>query len=135
MAESGLQQARLARAIPVMFVRDVPAAAAFYREVLGFSVDFLHGEPPFYGAVSRDLASLHLKFVHEPVIAPGRDDRDAFIMVFIEVDDVDALFEEYAAAGAVFAQRLQQEPWGGRDFIVQDPDGNMLCFAGRGTTA
>ena len=132
MPRSALRSARLARAIPVVFVRDVPAAAAFYRDVLGFSIDFLHGEPPFYGSVSRDGASLHLKFVHEPVIAPGQDDRESFIMVFVEVDDVGALFAEYAAAGVSFAQPLQQEPWGGRDFIARDPDGNLLCFAGRG---
>ncbi|WP_376774795.1 hypothetical protein [Mesorhizobium silamurunense] len=25
------------------------------------------------------------------------------------------------------------EPWGARTFIVQDPDGNLICFAGGGT--
>lgn len=49
----------------------------------------------------------------------------------LEVDDVDALFAEYSAAGVSFAQRLQPEAWGGRDFIVLDPDGNAICFAGR----
>jgi catechol 2,3-dioxygenase-like lactoylglutathione lyase family enzyme len=119
---------RLARAIPVVFVADVDASAAFYRDSLGFSIDFLHGEPPFYGSVSRDGACVHLKFVHEPVLTIGPDDRDAFINVFVEVDNVKALFAEYLSAGVTFAQRLQKEAWGGRDFIVLDPDGNMLSF-------
>ncbi len=123
---------RLARAIPVAFVADVQASAAFYRDSLGFSIDFLHGQPPFYGSVSRDGASVHLKFVHDPVITPGPQDRDAFITAFVEVDHVDALFAEYAAAGVTFSQRLQHEDWGGDDFVVRDPDGNMICFAGRG---
>src|SRR5262245_43045306 len=122
---------RLGRAIPVVFVADVRASARFYRDTLGYSIDFLHGQPPFYGSVSRDGACMHLKFVHEPVIAPGSQDRESLIMVFTEVDDVDALFAEYVAAGATFTQRLQNEAWGGRDFIVRDPDGNMICFAGR----
>ena len=57
---------RLTRAVPVIFVADVQAAAEFYSGTLGFSIDFLHGHPPFYGAVSRDGACVHLKFVHEP---------------------------------------------------------------------
>jgi catechol 2,3-dioxygenase-like lactoylglutathione lyase family enzyme len=120
---------RLARAIPVVFVADVEASAMFYRDSLGFSIDFLHGEPPFYGSVSRDGASLHLKFVHEPVFTIGPQDRDAIIMAFVEVDNIKALFAEYVAAGVTFSQRLQKEAWGGRDFIVRDPDGNMICFA------
>ena len=41
---------------------------------------------------------------------------------------VKASFAEYLSAGVTFAQRLQKEAWGGRDFIVRDPDGNMLSF-------
>jgi hypothetical protein len=29
-----------------------------------------------------------------------------------------------------FAQPLQREPWGAKTFIVKDPDGNLLLFAG-----
>ena len=121
---------RLARAIPVVFVADVRASAEFYRDSLGFSIGFLHGVPPFYGSVSRDGASLHLKFVHDPVFLPGAQDRDAIIMVFVEVENIKALFAEYVAAGVTFTQRLQREAWGGHDFIVRDPDGNMICFSG-----
>jgi len=123
--------ARLIAALPVVFVSDVTAAAAFYRDSLGFSIDFLHGEPPFYGSVSRDGQRVHLKFVHEPVIVPSANDRDAFIVVFVEVDDADGLFAEYHAAGVTIAQRLENQPWGWRDFIVEDPDGNRICFAAR----
>ena len=83
---------RLGRAIPIVFVADVEASAIFYRDSLGFSIDFLHGEPPFYGSVSRDGACLHLKFVHEPVFTVGPHDREGFITAFIEVDNVKGLF-------------------------------------------
>ena len=120
---------RLGRATPVVFVADVKASAKFYRDSLGFTIDFIHGDPPFYGSVSRGGACLHLKFVHEPVVTPGPDDCESFIMAFVEVDDVDALCAEYIATGVTFSQPLQNEEWGGRDFIVRDPDGNMICFA------
>ena len=122
---------RLARAIPVFFVADVQGSAAFFRDALGFSVVFLHGEPPFYGAVARDGACLHLKFVHDPVLVAGAQDRDGLITAFIEVEHVKALFAEYAGRGVHFTQRLQKQAWGGRDFLVQAPDGNVICFAER----
>jgi len=122
---------RLTRAVPVISVASVEAAAGFFKNTLGFSIDFLHGEPPFYGSVSRDGACVHLKFVHEPVLTVGAQDRDGFIVAFIQVENVKALYAEYLAAGAGFDQKLKKQAWGGRDFIVRDPDGNGLCFVGR----
>jgi hypothetical protein len=55
--------------VPILFVRDVTKAMAFYVDRLGFEIDFLHGNPPFYGSVSRDRSCLHLRFVHEPNFA------------------------------------------------------------------
>ena len=121
---------RLARAVPVIFVANVQASAEFFRDTLGFSIDFLHGQPPFYGAVSRDGACVHLKFVHEPVFAIGTHDRDGLIMAFIEVENVKALYASYVAAGVTLEQKLKKQAWGGRDFIVRDLDGNAICFAG-----
>ena len=119
---------RLTRAVPVILVASVKASAEFFRSTLGFSIDFLHGQPPFYGSVSRDGACVHLKFVHEPVLDVGAQDRAGFITAFIEVENVKALYAEYLAAGATFDQRLKKQAWGGRDFIVRDPDGNGICF-------
>ena len=67
---------RLTRAVPVIFVANVQASAEFFRDTLVFSIDFLHGSPAFYGSVSRDDACVHLKFVHEPVLAVGEQDRN-----------------------------------------------------------
>ncbi len=119
---------RLTRAVPVIFVVNVQESAEFFRDTLGFSINFLHGQPPFYGSVSRDRACVHLKFVHEPVLAVGAQDRGGCISVFVQVENVKALYAEYVTAGATFAQKLKKQAWGGRDFIVRDPDGNGICF-------
>ncbi len=124
------QPIRLTRAVPVICVADVVTSANFFNTTLGFSIDFLHGEPPFYGSVSRDGATIHLKFVHEPVLAVGPEDRDGFINAFIEVDNVTALYAEFVTAGATFDQKVTDQVWGKRDFIVRDPDGNGICFVG-----
>jgi catechol 2,3-dioxygenase-like lactoylglutathione lyase family enzyme len=119
-----------ANAKPVLFVTDLEASAVFYRDRLGFDIDFLHGSPPFYGAVSRDGATLHLKHVDEPVFAAGAVDREGLIMAFIETPTVRDLYAEYRAADAEIVQKLTKQAWGGTDFIVRDPDGNAIAFVG-----
>ena len=126
-AKSTSSTSRLRRAVPVILVADVKASAEFFRDTLGFAIDFLHGRPPFYGSVSRDGACVHLKFVHAPVGVDAQD-RDGFISAFIEVEGVKALYAEYVAAGATIDQKLKKQAWGGRDFIVRDLDGNGICF-------
>ena len=113
---------------PILFVRDVPASAACYRDRLGFDVDFLHGEPPFYGSVSRDGVCLHLRLVRDPNFAELAAREVSLILATIEVDDVRARFEEFSARGAEIAQPLTKQDWGGTDFHVRDPDGNVISF-------
>ena len=121
----------LKAAFPVVFVSDVQATAEYFRERLGFQVDFLHGNPPFYGSVSRGGARLHLRFVHEPAISSGVREREGgLISAFLEVENIKSLFGEYKAAGVDFVHPLRKEPWGASAFIVLDPDGNGICFAG-----
>jgi catechol 2,3-dioxygenase-like lactoylglutathione lyase family enzyme len=118
----------LAGAVPILFVRDVAAAAAFYELKLGFRIDFLHGKPPFYGSVSRDGAHLHVRFVHQTNFAELAAREGSLTLATIEVANVKALFEEYEARRVDFAQRLARQPWGGFDFHVRDPDGNVISF-------
>ena len=120
--------ARLQHVIPILFVRDVPRTAAFYVDKLGFTRDFLHGNPPFYGAVSRDAACLHFRLVREANFAQLAVREGSLILASIEVANVKALFEEFEARGVEFPQRLQRQAWGGLDFHVRDPDGNCISF-------
>ena len=45
-------------------------------------------------------------------------------------DEIKQLFLAYQAAGVPFAQSLRDEPWQAKTFIVKDPDGNLILFAG-----
>ena len=116
--------------MPVVFVSDVQAAAEFYKDQLGFAINFLHGKPPFYGSVSRDDAVIHLRFVHRPVFARELREEEQLLSAFVAVADVQQLFLEYESRKAPFVQRLKKESWGQSSFIVRDPDGNWICFAG-----
>jgi uncharacterized glyoxalase superfamily protein PhnB len=114
--------------VPILFVRDVQASAAFFQEKLGFRIDFLHGSPPFYGAVSRDGVCLHLRFVHNPFFAKAAAQEKSLILASVQVANVEGLFEEFKARGVGFAQKLKKQAWGGTDFHVGDPDGNVISF-------
>lgn len=121
----------LTAAEPQLYVRDIARSSEFYVQKLGFSVAFIYGEPPFYAQVYRDSARLNLRAIDAPVIDPRRRDVDQLLAASITLDDAKPLFLEYQAAGVDIAQPLRREPWGARSFIVRDPDGNLILFAGR----
>jgi catechol 2,3-dioxygenase-like lactoylglutathione lyase family enzyme len=116
-------------AIPILFVSNVSSSADFFRSKLGFTVDFLHGNPAFYAGVSRDGVTLHLRFVHEPVIAQELREKESLLAAFVTVENVKALFEEYKLTGGSLVGTLHKEAWGGPTFTVRDPDGNLICFS------
>ena len=131
MAEPG--RALLIAAEPQLFVADVRTSCDFFSSKLGFSVVFVYGEPPFYGQVARDGARLNLRCVAAPVIDQVSRDRDALLSASITVGtrpEIDALHGEFRANGITFAQDLRDQPWGARNFVVKDIDGNLLLFAG-----
>lgn len=123
----------LGPAVPCLFVSDIRAACAYFTRKLGFAEDFVHGDPPFYAQIKRDGATLALRMVHDPVFTDGIRAREDLLAAILTLDGTEAikeLFLEYQAAGALFHQPLRTEPWGARTFIIQDPDGNLLLFAG-----
>jgi uncharacterized glyoxalase superfamily protein PhnB len=44
--------------------------------------------------------------------------------------EIKQLFLEFQTAGVSFHGTLQTEPWGARNFVVMDPDRNLILFAG-----
>jgi catechol 2,3-dioxygenase-like lactoylglutathione lyase family enzyme len=116
-------------AIPVLFVSNVLSSAEFFRDKLGFTVDFLNGNPAFYGGVSRDGVTLHLRFVREPVITQELRQKEELLAAFVKVENIKALFEEYKTKGAPFVGTLHEEAWGGPTFTLRDLDGNWVCFS------
>ena len=115
-------------AIPILLVSNVAATSAFFRDKLGFTIDFLHGHPAFYAGVSRGGVTLHLRFVHEPPITEDLRDAESLLAALVLVDNVKTLFQEYKTNGVPLVGTLRKEPWGGPTFTVRDPDGNRICF-------
>ncbi|MBD5656616.1 MAG: VOC family protein [Candidatus Eremiobacteraeota bacterium] len=116
-----------------LYVADVEASCAFFTSKLGFAIAFVYGEPPFYGQVHRDDARLNLRMVCEPVFAGDIREREHLLSASITVAtsaEIKNLYLEFQAKDVRFTQALKKEPWGARTFVVVDPDGNLVLFAG-----
>jgi len=126
-------KATIVGAAPQLFVADIERSCEFFCEKLAFSLVFSYGNPPYYAQVGRDRARLNLRCVEGPVIESTVRDREELLsasMTVATADEIKLLFLEFQSAGATFRQRLKKQPWGAKNFIVQDPDGNLLLFAG-----
>jgi catechol 2,3-dioxygenase-like lactoylglutathione lyase family enzyme len=116
---------------PQLFTADIERACRFYVDRLGFQIAFAYGDPPFYAQVVRDGGRLNLRKVDGPVFDNTFKTRERDpLAATLTLDDAKPLFLEFQNAGVAFHQTLKTEPWGARTFIVQDPDGNLICFAG-----
>ncbi len=101
---------------PVLHVPDVLAAAAYYRDVLGFTWDF--GDPT-YAVVWRDNSAIH--FVRH-------ETRPSGIHLFQWVKDVDAYRDEIVGRGAHVPRGPVDQPYGIREFTVSDLNGVEIVF-------
>jgi uncharacterized glyoxalase superfamily protein PhnB len=131
--KSSPSKATIVGAEPQLFVTDVKRSCEFFREQLGFSLVFSYGKPPYYAQVGRDAARLNLRCVERSVIESALRDREELLPVSMTVataDEIKLLFLEFQSAGVTFHQTLKKQPWGAKNFVVKDPDGNLLLFAG-----
>jgi catechol 2,3-dioxygenase-like lactoylglutathione lyase family enzyme len=132
-AETISTKAVIAGAEPQLFVADIKISCDFFVSKLGFAIAFTYGEPPFYAQVKRDGARVDLRCVKQPLIDADLRDREQLLAAALTVattDEIKRLFLEFQAAGVTFFQTLKRQPWGARNFIVSDVDGNLLLFAG-----
>ncbi|MDJ0787562.1 MAG: VOC family protein [Myxococcota bacterium] len=117
------------RVHPQVFVTDMERAVAFYRDTLGFEVAYLYGTPPYYGLVTFGSVGVNLRHVDQCPYREGVRADEQLLAATIVVANLKAYFVGLDEAGVEFAQRYQEQPWGAHDFIVEDPDGNLVHFA------
>jgi len=96
----------------VLKVQDVEKTADYYREVLGFSIDWMFGDPPTQaGSRSQVIFS-----------------RTASLLSF-RVNDLDGLYRNYQNSGArITASPALNVDSGQREMDVEDCDGHVLRF-------
>ncbi len=117
--------AALSYVAPVFRVTDLARSIRFYREQLGFELDFSYED--FYASVHRDACYIHLRCA-----APAPRDQAAFeraehLDACAVISAAATLASELAAAGAPFSVPLRTMPYG-VEFYVRDPDGYIIGF-------
>ena len=94
-------------------------------------MSFVYGTPPFYAGIARDAARLSVRRARGPFFDPGFLAREKDpVSATIAVEDAATIFEEFTNRGVEFHQALRIEDWGTQTFMMRDPDGNLLLFAG-----
>ena len=110
---------------PVFPVADVAASIEWYRRVFEFEPRVVNppgNEVPVYAIISRDSVSIHLLRSDE---APHGLAAPVQAQFWIE-DNLDDLFNRVKAIGPKVIQEPSDRPWGHRDFMVADLDGNIV---------
>ena len=115
----------LEKLCPVLPARDIAASEAFYHR-LGFYTVYRDGGD--YLLIKRDGAEIH--FFHAPGLDPSSGRREAFL----RPSDIDAFAAEIAtlalpAEGLPRFETPRDQPWGMRECLLVDPDGNRIRAA------
>jgi catechol 2,3-dioxygenase-like lactoylglutathione lyase family enzyme len=132
MPEAAVHQlTHLTGIAPQFLVEDLSRAITYYRDKLGFKLDFMYES--FYASVSRDGFAIHLK--HGDNVRAGREHRkqEEHLDAYISVSRIRDLFSELENRGARVIRLLEERPWACLDFYVEDPDGHILCFSEQNT--
>jgi len=101
---------------PILSVKDMAASIRYYVDVLGFrNADWGDGK---FTSVNRDGAGIYLCQGGQGT--PGT-------WVWVGVEDVAVLYEEYKASGAKIRGKPENFPWA-YEMKIEDPDGHVLRF-------
>ena len=119
--------ARVTGIAPQFLVDDLDAAIAYYRDKLGFELDFKYQS--FYASVTRDGFAIHLKCAPKVVADREHRKQNEHLDAYISVSGIRELLSDFENRGVHVLQPLQQKPWACLDFYVEDPDGYILCFS------
>jgi predicted enzyme related to lactoylglutathione lyase len=111
---SETQRTHFEHANPILRVEDMVRAVRYYVEALGF-IAAEWGDDDFT-CVTRDGASIYL--------ARGTQGLTGS-WAWVGVADVDALYKELTATGAIIHGQPRNYPWA-LEIHVEDPDGNVL---------
>lgn len=116
---------------PFFIVRDVGASVAFYRDRLGFALEYMGpDDDPYYAMVRRDGVRIMLKAIAPdvpPLPNPSRHEWARWD-AYVHTPDPDALAEELAGRGVQFREPLGVNSDNLRGFEIADADGYVLYF-------
>ncbi|MEM8647679.1 MAG: VOC family protein [Pseudomonadota bacterium] len=108
-----------------IFVQDLPAALAFYHDVLELPVIWQKEESAF--GLNAGI-SLIVETVPDDAPEEDRALVGRFVGCSFEVQDIHASYDRLCAAGVSFHGAPAQQAWGGTLAHFDDPSGNVLTL-------
>lgn len=107
----------------LLAVKDLAKSADYYISSLGFKTVWTDGD-------------WHLLYREKFIVMLGGcpDDRSAFETVnhsyfaYIDVENIDALYNEYKLNNVEVLSELTNESWGQREFSIRTIDGHRIRF-------
>ena len=115
---------------PTLAVRDMKKTIEFYKNSLGFKVGmcFPDANNPEYADLSKD--EMVLMFLPAKNVGIGSGEKlGTGVNLYMQIDgDIDEYYDELKKKGVRIAADIKDEPFGIRDFTVEDADGYRLTF-------
>ena len=118
----------LVRSAPYFPVTDVAAAVTHYERVFGFKREYVAGDPPVFGVVSRDGLPIMFRRVADGAKIVPNEPQGGTWDAFFWVDDIQSLCDELRANGAVIVYGPIVTEYEMKEFATRDPNGYVLGF-------
>ena len=118
-------------------VRNMKRTTEFYRNYLGFKMGmaFPDTDNPEYADLSKD--GMVLMFIPTKNMGIGKEEKlGVGVNIYMQIDgDIDEYYAELKDKGVKIVVDIKDEPYGIRDFTVEDIDGYRLTFNRAGELA
>jgi len=115
---------------PTLAARNMKQTIEFYKNSLGFKMGmvFPDADNPEYADLSKD--GMVLMFIPAANIGIGSQEKlGVGLNIYMQIDgDIDEYHNELRNKGVKIAVDIKDEPYGIRDFTVEDIDGYRLTF-------
>ena len=109
----------------VLAVRDLLGSAAYFVQLLGFTLEWADGDN--WQALTR--GGVRIMLGRCPDALPPAELGDHSYFGFFATGDVDALHAEFKARKALILSAPADKPWGWREMAVGTPEGHRMMFA------
>lgn len=115
---------------PTLAVRNMKQTIEFYKDSLGFKMGlaFPNADNPEYADLSKD--GMVLMFIPAENVGIGSEEKlGVGVNLYMNIDgDIDEYYKELKDRKVRIAVEIKDEPYGIRDFTVEDIEGYKLTF-------
>ena len=114
---------KVVRTRHVLAVKDLKVEEDYYKDKLGFDLDFT---APGWEFLSFGDFKVMLGECADEMTAEATGNHSWYAHVIVE--NVDEVYAEFIERGANILSKIANKPWGIREFSVVTPDGHRIGF-------